>query len=50
MKLKCGITNEILNASEPKICHYEFEFSTPYACDTKDLTEDQITFLKLYLH
>ena len=30
--LQCGVTNELLAASEPSRCEYEFRLQTPAAC------------------
>ena len=30
--LKCGVTNQLLAASEPSRCEYEYRFETPAAC------------------
>ena len=32
VKLSCGTSNEIVGASEPNKCEYEYQFKTPAAC------------------
>ena len=33
ISLKCGLTEELLSASEPNRCEYAMDFATPAACD-----------------
>ena len=33
VKLTCGTTNQLLAASEPNRCEYEYVFQTPAVCE-----------------
>ncbi|XP_022646223.1 glucosidase 2 subunit beta-like [Varroa destructor] len=39
--MQCGLSNQLVSASEPSRCEYQFEFSTPAACTTGMLTANQ---------
>lgn len=36
VSLRCGLSNEVLSASEPNRCEYAFEFRTPALCVIQD--------------
>lgn len=45
--LKCGLTEELLSASEPNRCEYAMEFATPAVCDPSRLQGGRISHTEL---